>query len=96
MNAKLKRREFITLLGGAAAGSSLLRPYTAHSQQDKQIRRLGALMGRVESDTEGQARMAVFREQLQKLGWMEGRTIQIDIRWQMQDADSLHCRSSRP
>ena len=67
------------MLGGAAA-ASLLRPGTAHAQQDTRMRRLGALMGRVEGDTEGQARLAVFREQLQKLGWIEGRTIRLDIR----------------
>jgi putative ABC transport system substrate-binding protein len=50
---------------------------------------LGVLMGRVESDTEGQARVAAFREQLQKLGWVEGRTIQIEIRWQTPETDSL-------
>ena len=82
----MKRREFITLLGGAAAAW----PLAARAQQPERMRRLGVLMGRLESDTEGQARMAAFWEQFQKLGWMEGRTIRIDIRWQTPDADSLH------
>ena len=82
----MKRREFISLLGGAAAAW----PLAARAQQGQRMRRLGVLMGRVEGDTEGQARMAAFWEQFQKLGWMEGRTIQVDIRWQMHDAESLH------
>src|SRR5262245_47438437 len=81
----MRRREFITLLGGAAAW-----PLAARAQQGERMRRLGVLMGRVEGDTEGQARMAAFWEQFHKLGWLEGRNVQIDIRWQMHDADSLH------
>jgi putative ABC transport system substrate-binding protein len=80
----IRRREFITLLGGAAAW-----PPAARAQQGERMRRIGVLMGRVESDTEGQARVAAFREQFQKLGWIEGRTIRTDIRWQTQDIDSL-------
>ena len=80
----MRRREFITLLGGAATW-----PLAARAEQTGRVRRLGVLMGRPESDTEGQARMAAFREQLQKFGWMEGRTIRTDIRWQTQDVDSL-------
>jgi ABC-type uncharacterized transport system substrate-binding protein len=81
----MQRREFITLLGGAA----VTWPLAARAEQTGRVRRLGVLMGRPESDTEGQARMAAFREQLQKFGWMEGRTIRTDIRWQTQDVDSL-------
>jgi putative tryptophan/tyrosine transport system substrate-binding protein len=81
----VKRREFITLFGGAA----VVWPLAARAQQGERMRRIGVLMGRVEGDTEGQARMAAFREQFQKLGWMEGRTIRTDIRWQTQDVDSL-------
>src|SRR4249919_3351679 len=81
---QLKRREFIALLGGAAAW-----PLAAHAQQRERVRRIGVLMGRVDGDTEGQARMAVFREQFEKLGWIEGRTVRTDIRWQTQDVDSL-------
>ncbi len=72
----MRRREFITLLGGAAAW-----PVTARAQQGERMRRIGALMGYPESDPEGQARVAAFRDGLQKLGWTEGRNIRMDIRW---------------
>ena len=79
----MRRRKFITLIGGAAAAW----PLAARAQQ--RMRRIGVLMGRVDGDTEGQARMAAFREQFEKLGWIEGRTFRTDIRWQTQDVDSL-------
>ena len=77
---------FYGALGSAAAGW----PLAARAQQPERMRRIGVLMGRLEGDTEGQARMAAFWDQFQKLGWMEGRTIRIDIRWQTPNADSLH------
>jgi len=71
------RREFITLLGGAAA----MWPLAARAQQPERMRRLGVLMAHAENDPEGQIFVAVFRETLQKLGWAEGRNIRIDVRW---------------
>jgi putative ABC transport system substrate-binding protein len=82
------RREFITLLGGAAAASSLLWPLAAGAQQDGRMRRIGVLMAFAESDREGQAWVAAFREGLQKLGWTEGRNYRIDTRWEALDAES--------
>jgi ABC-type uncharacterized transport system substrate-binding protein len=73
----LKRREFITLLGGAAVAW----PIPVRAQQPDRMRRIGVLMGYAESDSEGQAFVAAFREGLQKLGWPEGRNIRIDFRW---------------
>jgi putative ABC transport system substrate-binding protein len=73
----MRRREFITLLGGAAAGW----PLAAHAQQPDGMRRIGILMAIAESDPEGQARVAGFREGLRKVGWAEGRNIRIDTRW---------------
>jgi putative ABC transport system substrate-binding protein len=77
----MKRREFITLLGGAAAAW----PLPALAQQPDRTRRIGVLMGYAESDLEVQAHIAAFREGLQKLGWTEGRNIQIDTRWAAPD-----------
>jgi putative ABC transport system substrate-binding protein len=74
----MRRREFISLLGGAAAW-----PLAARAQQG--VRRIGVLMGYAESDLEAQAHIAAFREGLQKLGWTEGRNIQIDTRWAAPD-----------
>jgi putative tryptophan/tyrosine transport system substrate-binding protein len=72
----VKRRQFITLLGSAAAW-----PFAARAQQPDQMRRIGVLMAHAESDPEGQAFVAAFRAGLQKLGWTEGRNIRIDTRW---------------
>jgi len=81
----VKRREFITLLSGAAAGW----PLAARAQQPERMRRIGVLMTLAESDTVGQAYLAAFREGLQKLGWTEGRNIRIDIRRAMPDVESM-------
>jgi len=72
----MKRRAFITLLGGAAAW-----PVAARAQQPNRVRRIGVLMAYADSDPEGQAWIAAFREELQKFGWTEERTIRIDTRW---------------
>jgi ABC-type uncharacterized transport system substrate-binding protein len=73
----MRRREFISHIGGAAVAW----PLTARAQQPDRMRRIGALMAFAESDPEGQASFAAFREALQKLGWAEGRNIRIDSRW---------------
>ena len=75
----MKRREFITLVGGAA--SPVLWPLGARAQQPERMRLIGVLMGYAENDSEGQAQIAAFRDGLQKLGWMEGRNTRIDTRW---------------
>ena len=72
----MRRRKFITLLGGAAVAW----PRAARAQQER-MRRIGVLMAYAESDEEGQASIAAFREELQKLGWVEGRNIRFDSRW---------------
>jgi putative ABC transport system substrate-binding protein len=73
----MRRREFITLVGGAAAGL----PCMARAQQPQRMRRIGILMPYAESEQEAQDRVATFLEQLGKLGWTEGRNIRIDTRW---------------
>src|SRR6516162_2190021 len=67
----MKRREFITLLGGAVAW-----PFGARAQQAERVRRIGLLMG-VADDREGQARVTALRHGLQELGWTDGGNIQI-------------------
>ena len=82
----LRRRQFITLLGGAAVAW----PLVARAEQSDQVRRIGVLMGYPESDSDARAWYAAFREVLQKLGWTEGRNIQIDTRWATpDDAESM-------
>src|SRR6516165_1451091 len=76
MQRLLRRREFITLLGGAAAW-----PLTARAQQPERMRRIGVLMGYPENDLEGTAFFASFREGLENLGWVEDRNIRFDTRW---------------
>ncbi len=85
----MRRREFITLIGGAAAAPSMLWPLAARAQQPDRVRRIGVLMGYAESDPEAQAFVAAFREQLQKFGWREGRNIRIDLRWTALDAQAM-------
>jgi putative ABC transport system substrate-binding protein len=72
----MKRREFITLMGGAIAW-----PLAARAQQPDRVRLIGVLMSYAENDSEAQAWVAAFREGLQKLGWTQGRNIRIDVRW---------------
>ena len=82
----MKRREFIAVFGGTMAAW----PLSARAQQAERARRIGVLMGYAESDPDAQANVAAFREGLQKLGWAEGRNIQIDIRWPIPaDLDSM-------
>jgi putative tryptophan/tyrosine transport system substrate-binding protein len=81
----MRRREFITLLGGAAAAW----PLGAHAQQPERMRRIGVLMAYAESDPEAQAWVAAFREELLKLGWPEGLNIRIDTRWASADVESI-------
>jgi ABC-type uncharacterized transport system substrate-binding protein len=76
VSAKIKRRDFITLLGGAAAAW----PLAARAQQPDGMRRIGVLMGLAEGQ-ETRARLAAFRQGLEKRGWSEGRNVRIDYRF---------------
>jgi len=78
----MKRREFITLLGGAAAW-----PLAARAQQGERVRRIGVLTAFTADDVESQARIAAFQLGLQKLGWTDGGNVRIDIRWAAGDVD---------
>ena len=72
----MRRREFITLLGGAAAW-----PLSARAQQPGRIRRVGVLMNLAEDDPDSKPRLVAFRQGLEKLGWTEGRNIHLDARF---------------
>ncbi len=73
----MRRREFITILGGAAA----MWPFAARAQQPVGMRRIGVLMTALESDSEYQTYISSLRKELQNLGWAEGRNLRIDYRW---------------
>jgi hypothetical protein len=90
MTSDMKRREFITLLGGAAAAPSPLWPFEAHAQQPDRMLRIGVLDGGIAADDpEGKASFAAFVQELQQLGWTEGRNVRIDYRWGLGDANNI-------
>src|ERR1700726_1067257 len=78
----MRRREFISLLGGAAAW-----PSGARAQQSDRLRRFGLLMHTAPDDPEGQTRMARFLQGLQEAGWVVGRNVEIETRWAAGDAE---------
>ena len=77
----MKRRRFITLLGGAAVSW----PLAVHAQFDGRVRRIGALIGGDEGDEEKRSFVGAFQQALQRLGWNEGRNLRIDWRWAASD-----------
>src|SRR5436309_5125681 len=81
----MRRREFISLLGGAA----VLWPLAANAQSDR-VRRVGVLMYWAADDAEGQARLAAFTQALKQLGWSDGRNLRIDTRWATADDIRRH------
>src|SRR5262245_11719475 len=82
--SEMRRREFITLLGGAAAW-----PLAARAQQPERMRRIGVLFGLSASDPESSRRLRAFQQGLQELGWTNGRNVRIDARWATRDADQF-------
>jgi putative ABC transport system substrate-binding protein len=80
----MRRREFISPLGTAAVW-----PIAARAQQPHQMRRIGVLMGGFDSDPEARSWIAAFREELRKLGWTQGRNVEIDTHWTKADAESM-------
>jgi putative ABC transport system substrate-binding protein len=77
----MRRRDFITLLGGAASW-----PLAARAQQPDHVRRIGVLMNAAATDAEFQSYVAAFVQGLRQLGWTEGQNLRIDIRWNAGDA----------
>jgi putative tryptophan/tyrosine transport system substrate-binding protein len=80
----MKRREFITLLGGAAVAW----PVAARAQSSNRVRMVGGLFGFAENDSEAQARVAAFRHQLAELGWVDGKNIRFEFRFFGSDANA--------
>src|SRR3954453_17341540 len=78
----MRRRDFITLLGGTAAWR-----LEARAQQPERMRRVAVLTGGGDSDTETQARLTAFKEGLEKAGWSEGRNIQTEYRFAIADQE---------
>jgi putative tryptophan/tyrosine transport system substrate-binding protein len=87
----MRRREFIALLGGAAASW----PLGGRAQQAERMRRIGVLILYPETDPEGQLRATAFRQGLERLGWVVGRNIQIDFQWGFGDANWIRSAGER-
>src|ERR1700692_1417287 len=81
----MRRREFITVLGGAAAAW----PLAARAQQAQRMRRIGVLIGFAETDLDVKSWFAAFRDALAKLGWTEGNNLRIELRWAGDDPDKM-------
>ena len=80
----LRRREFFTLIASAAAAW----PLAAHAQQSDRVRRVGVLMGGSDSDPQSQRYVAIFKDELAKLGWIEGRNLRVDVRLAVESGQS--------
>jgi len=81
----MRRRQFISLLGGAAAAY----PFAARAQQSERMRRVGVLMSTTENDVEGQARIGAFLQGLRQAGWAVPGNLRIDTRWAAGDAERI-------
>jgi putative ABC transport system substrate-binding protein len=80
----MRRREFIAVLGSAAAW-----PVVGRAQQGERIRRIGVLIAAGENDPEGKARLSAFTQGLAELGWTDGRTVRMDVRWAASNVDLM-------
>jgi hypothetical protein len=85
MIASMKRRDFVTLIGGGAAAW----PFATRAQQPERMRHVGALMNTAADSADGQARFAAFVQALQQLGWTEGRNARLDVRWAAGDPERI-------
>src|SRR5947207_45427 len=79
----MRRRAFLTLLGGAAA----TWPIAASAQRGGRVRRVGVLMSGVATDTEYQSQLAAFVQGLRQLGWIEGQNLRVEVRWNAGDSE---------
>src|SRR6516165_2585810 len=85
MGKQMRRRQFITLLGGA----TVAWPLSARAQQDGRVPRVGVLISVAESDPEGQSWFKAFMQGMQAVGWTDGRNIRIDVRWGDGEVDRM-------
>jgi len=85
-----KRREFITLLGGAAVAW----PLVARAQQPARVRRVGILMPYPKGDSENEARVRAFKQELARLGWTDGANIRFDERWTADNMDRVRAEAA--
>jgi putative tryptophan/tyrosine transport system substrate-binding protein len=88
----MRRREFITLLGGAAAAASW--PAAARAQQGGRMRRIGILMPFARGDSETEARVGAFKQELAKLGWTEGGNIRFEEHWTTDNMDRVRAEAA--
>ena len=84
MSIRLRRREFITFLGGAAAW-----PLAARAQQESRVRRIGVLMPLDENDPVAKAYLSAFTQALAGLGWTDGGNMRMDLRWASGDTNRI-------
>src|SRR6516165_5510796 len=87
----MRRREFISLLGGAAVAW----PLAARAQQSERMRRIGLLMLVGKADPQAHAELAAFTTELQRLGWTEGQNVRIDYRWADGDVSRLQALAAQ-
>jgi hypothetical protein len=90
MATRVGRRNFIAIAGGAA-----LWPLATRAQSSETIRRVGVLpAGYRQSDLEGQARVTAFHDTMRKLGWNDGRNVQVEVRWSSNEIEQIRAEAS--
>jgi hypothetical protein len=86
----MRRRDFLSIFGGAAAAW----PLGARGQQSERVRRIGIVMPFAKGDSEGEARIRAFKQELAKLGWMDGGNVQFDERWPADNMDLVRSHAA--
>jgi putative ABC transport system substrate-binding protein len=89
MGREMRRRDFLSVLGSTVAAWSV----AARAQERVRVRRIGVIMAYAEADPEGQARLSALRNRLHKLGWTEGSSVQIDVRWAAGKSDRMRAEA---
>lgn len=86
---QLRRRELLSLIGGTAA----LSPLAARAQPRERIKRIGALIPFTATDTQAQLELLAFRKEIQRLGWIEGGNVRLDVRWSGADVGQIQAHA---